>query len=195
MKTKIVSWLIGFVIGIGIGYYVDHKQSKDVTLPAVELSLMKAHVIDSMNDVATARQMKAIDSTLAVKSATSEHRKRYIAKQRTVVNDAVAEYRADSAAQSEKCDSALTAYYLLTDSLTAQVNDLESVRRLQSEKIVLLSAQVDSKNNVIDNANRNIDVMRRELARNNTWWNRNKKWFYVVGGAVAGAGTLHLINR
>ena len=200
MKTVKVSFILIVIIAISlfsifqVENYISKQQNNQVQ--QVDISQLRQHITDSIrqhNDsIVTAR----IDSTrnyyhvqasfgeLSYSRLLKENRKL------SVKADTLQEYyNANHTITS--CDSLQALRYMQIKKLEATIDTLEVNKdryrlsdSLCTVKCNILSTSLENSRKDMQNANYNIDQLQRNIKKNNSWWKRNERWFYAVGGAV-----------
>lgn len=121
-----------------------------------------------------------------------------IKKLQREANAAVSNYENDPTVQSEKCDSAISklqqvndSLYIQTDSLKAECEELDAEaegysRQLYQSNLQLINKQKEIfiKDSFLSEANQINQQLQNQIKKDNNWWRRNEKWFYLGAGVV-----------
>jgi len=173
------------------------KHSEQV-IATVDQSQLRQHLTDSLLRVQSKREIAVIDSVNALRindRKVSDVKIHTLTVKtdglQTKLNVQLSDYRSDTTAQSDKCDSVITTQQdiIQNQDTTIQELDKETVSYSLSlydlnTKYEIQKQETERCNKSNDIATKNVGILTNELKKKDNWWNRNQKWFYLVGGAT-----------
>lgn len=160
----------------------------------VDLNAMKRHISDSITAEWTNRELAKLDSAAnqssrVIKRLKSQYRdlEQLIANQVDGIGEDTT--RDDCAPLVAKYDSALTLYAQYADTLKYTIGVQDGLLAVKDSTIGIWRQKYGQIESSYNWAKSDIIVLKDELASKSTWWKRNEKWIYFIGGVI-GTGIL-----
>ena len=160
----------------------------------VEINQAKRQVADSINRERDNRELAKLDSTAGkyrgqIKRLKSDYRdlEQLIASQVEGIEEDTT--RSDCSEFAAKCDSALTTYAQYADTLRKTIEVQSSLIANRDSAISINLQKYRKIETSYSGAKLDVQLLQDKLASKSTWWKRNEKWIYFIGGVV-GTGLL-----
>ena len=160
----------------------------------VDLNAMKRHISDSITAEYTNRELAKLDSASnqsnrLIKRLKSEYRnlEQLIANQVDGIEEDTT--RNDCAPLVAKYDSALVLYAQYADTLKRTIWVQDGLLVVKDSTIGIWKQKYRQIETSYSASKLDISILKDELASKSTWWKRNEKWIYLIGGVV-GTGFL-----
>lgn len=185
--------------------FISAENAREKKNHSIEVASRDAFVIDSLTAVMSADRLSVIDSmidksdsVIALKDATIKKQKKAISSSRIESQKYQELY--EKTKTIALCDSTLKHKDELTAFQEYQIDTLSSQVVEYSDLALLYQSKVEIQNGVIEKSNEAniacqnyVQNLRKQLAKENNWWNRNKKWVYAAGGFAGGAALTKII--
>ena len=203
MKNFIKIWwkeLIFAVLALVIGFFVigDRCSGKkaEVVVEQTDIRQLRDHLVDSVQSLAIAKQLLIEDSIAGYYKQRLQQKDKYITAGKIEINrlskhieKLMVDYNNNPTI--DKCDSALKyqakqidVQQLVIDSLDAEAQDWCELSESYARTIVMKDTLLNNKTADLLRANNNINQLQKQIKRDNNWWKRNEKWFFLGAGAV-----------
>lgn len=182
MKNLFAYIMVGIISSaiVAMIFTCDNKE-----IQQVDDNVMRREITDSINAIYAEREITKLDSLREEKDSRINRLKKENASLKAIVADRVEVYQADTTQQTPKCDSVISAYIEYTDTLQATIRQYDTLSVIQDSTISFWMVQTRYADNNYRSATKDIISLQRELAKKNTWWAKNEKWIYLIGGFVA----------
>lgn len=166
----------------------------DDVVQQVDINQVKRQVADSITAEWTNRELAKLDSTAGkykreIKRLKSDYRnlEELIANQVDgIEKDTVPDNCAPLVA---KYDSALALYSQYADTLKRTIEAQDLLVQAKDSSISIYQQKYRQIETSYNSAKVDIVLLKGELASKSTWWKRNEKWVYFLGGVI-GTGFL-----
>jgi predicted S18 family serine protease len=166
----------------------------DGVISQVEINEARRQIADSITAKYTNEMLAKIDSVERFSEKKIKRLKSEYRQLEALIVRQVEGYESDSmyndpecASVVQRCDSILALYAEYSDTLVATINEQEDLISAKDERIAVMDNRYNQLNLSYSSAKLDISIMKEQLASKNTWWARNQKWIYFVGGAVGAA--------
>lgn len=164
----------------------------DGTISQVEINEARRQVADSLTTKYTNELLSKMDSVERESMAKIKRMKSEYRALEGLIADQVEGYESDTARHEpecaqvvNRCDSILALYAEYTDTLVATIQELEDLNQKKDDRIKVLDNRYTQLNLSYNGAKTDISILKDQLASKQTWWARNQKWVYFVGGILA----------
>lgn len=168
----------------------------DGVISQVEINEAKRQVADSLTAKYTNEMLEKIDSVQRESKARIRQLKSEYIELEELIADQVDGYEFDTARYEpecvsvvHRCDSILALYAEYADALVATVQEQDDLIRAKDERITVLDNRYTQLNLSYNSAKIDISILKEQLSSKQTWWARNQKWVYFIGG-MAGAALI-----
>lgn len=203
MKNFIKIWwkeLIFAVIALVVGIFIigdscsEHKA--ETVVEQTDIRQLRDHLVDSVQSLAIAKQLFIEDSIAGYYKQRLQLKDQSISAGKTEINrlskrieKLIVDYNENPTI--DKCDSALKyqakqidVQQAVIDSLDAEAQEWCELSESYERTIILKDTLLNNKTADLLRANNNINQLQKQIKRDNNWWNRNEKWFFLGAGAV-----------
>lgn len=167
-------------------------------LNQIEVNEAKRHVADSITTELTNRRLESLDSLAKKDGKKIASLTRYARDLESLIDKQVEGYQGDTLrSESEcaplvaKCDSALTLYAAYADTLKKTIVTQSELLAIKDSAISTYQQKYTQLNASYNSAKTDISILKDELSSKTTWWKRNEKWIYFIGGIL----TIKLIAK
>lgn len=169
------------------------RHTTDV-IQQVDLNEMKRHISDSITAEYTNRELAKLDSASnqsnrVIRRLKSEYRdlEQLIANQVDGIEEDTT--RDDCAPLVAKYDSALVLYAQYADTLKRTIGVQDGLLVVKDSTISIYQQKYRQIESSYKSAQQDVLILHNELNKKDTWWKRNEKWIYFIGGVI-GTGIL-----
>ena len=166
----------------------------DGVISQVEINEARRQIADSITAKYQNEMLAKIDSVERFSEKKIKRLKSEYRQLEALIVRQVEGYESDSmyndpecASVVQRCDSILALYAEYSDTLVSTINEQEDLISAKDERIAVMDNRYNQLNLSYSSAKLDISIMKEQLASKNTWWARNQKWIYFVGGAVGAA--------
>ena len=203
MKNFIKIWwkeLIFAVIALVVGIFIigdscyEHKA--ETVVEQTDILQLRDHLVDNIRSLAIAKQLLIEDSIagyykqrLQQKDQSISAGKKEINRLSKRIETLIVDYNDNPTL--DKCDSALKyqakqidVQQAVIDSLDAEAQEWCELSESYERTIILKDTLLNNKTADLLRANNNINQLQKQIKRDNNWWKRNEKWFFLGAGAV-----------
>lgn len=190
-------WLVVIFVAAGLFFFLSgwfdscSFSRSEAVIEAVDEAKLRRHLIDSITTVNAATELRRIDSVQKAGQNKVAALKKQISKLENERDGLIADFVADTSAQPDDCapiialaDSALKKSVQVADSLKAQVTIQEDLTKKEQEKAQQFRALYLFERNNYESSEADVERLKKQLAKEMTWWRKNEKWFFA-GGAAA----------
>jgi len=182
----IVASIIFFLVFINKFESCSRKKT-ETTVKKVNISLLRANLIDSLNDV----HLKEKDSILKAKTNEFEARYKQLNDENKKLskkyNELLSEYDSTPEIQTEICDKIVKSANNVIESQKEIIQNRDSLIEIKDTLIFDYKNTIFSKNEMLEKYSDYNLILEQRIKRQNNWWNRNKKWIYFGIGVVSGS--------
>jgi len=190
MKQLLKNWPVLILIIIGLYLLFSstfNSCSKDRTeqvITQVSTSTLRDQIKDSVNAVHSREKKQAIDSVNALNKKHDIHLQSEIGDLKAQLKAQEENYFSDTTIQNPKCDSIInTSNNIIHRQDSILLLRSERITNLET-KIIIQDTEFKAQETSLNNAYVNIDKLKIELNKQNSWWRRNEKWIYFVACAI-----------
>ena len=203
MKNFLKIWwkeLIFAVIALVVGIFIigdscyEHKA--ETVVEQTDILQLRDHLVDNIRSLAIAKQLLIEDSIagyykqrLQQKDQSISAGKKEINRLSKRIETLIVDYNDNPTL--DKCDSALKyqakqidVQQAVIDSLDAEAQEWCELSESYERTIILKDTLLNNKTADLLRANNNINQLQKQIKRDNNWWKRNEKWFFLGAGAV-----------
>lgn len=166
----------------------------DDVVQQVDINQVKRQVADSITAEWTNRELVKLDSVEGKYERKIRRLNGNIYELECLINIQVEGIeddttRNDCAPLAAKYDSALALYSQYADTLKQTIATQDDLITVKDSTISIYQQKYNQLDVSYNSANLDIISLKGELASKSTWWKRNEKWIYFVGGVI-GTGFL-----
>lgn len=166
----------------------------DGVISQVEINEARRQIADSITAKYTNEMLAKIDSVERFSEKKIKRLKSEYRQLEALIVAQVDGYESDSMYNNpecesvvQRCDSILALYAEYSDTLVATIQEQDDLIAAKNERIAAMDNRYNQLNLSYSSAKLDISIIKEQLASKNTWWARNQKWIYFVGGAVGAA--------
>ena len=182
----IVASIILFLVFINKFESCSSKKS-ETQIQKVNISLLRANLIDSLNDV----HLQQKDSILKAKTNEFEARYKQLNDENKELskkyNELLSEYDSTPEIQTEICDKIVKSANNVIESQKEIIQNRDSLIEIKDTLIFDYKNTIFSKNEMLEKYSDYNLILEQRIKRQNNWWNRNNKWIYFGIGVVSGS--------
>ena len=182
MKSLNTTLLIIFAILLIL--VVSKKGETNEIIEQVETSVLKQHLIDSINSV----RFKEKDSILTAKSNEFDIKYNTLlskySKAKKKDSEIIEIYNNNDSLQTDICDTIIKIKDRIINYQDSMIINRDSLNNVKDTLIFEAKLLLSSKDTTIQNLSINNSILIKEIKKDNTWFKRNEKWIYFAGGAI-----------
>jgi len=145
--------------------------------------------LDSLQKIKYEKEISIFDSVLSVKKSMVSELSNKNQRLQNKLNIKIIEYKTDTVYRTPICDTIVSTCEELIESKDVLISYQDSIIDTTEKKFNLANLQIDKTTELLNRSNESLRVA--NLAAKRTWFEKNSKWLFLIGGA---AGSYFLLK-
>jgi len=145
--------------------------------------------LDSLQKIKYEKEISVLDSVLSVKKSIVSELSNKNQRLQNKLNVKITEYKTDTVYRTPICDTIVATCEELIESKDVLISYQDSIIDTTEKKFNIANLQIDKTTELLNRSNESLRVA--NLAAKRTWFEKNSKWLFLIGGA---AGSYFLLK-
>ena len=192
MKLKpIVIAIFIMIASIIAGSFLFNKCTNNNTYNTESMadSIRLYKQLDSLQKIKYEKEIRVFDSVLSVKKSMVSELSNKNQRLQKKLNIKIIEYKTDTVYRTPICDTIVATCEELIESKDVLISYQDSIIDTTEKKFNIANLQIDKTTELLNRSNESLRVA--NLAAKRTWFEKNSKWLFLIGGA---AGSYFLLK-
>jgi len=192
MKVKpIVIAIFIMIAAIIAGSFLFNKCTNNNTYNTESMadSIMLYKQLDSLQKIKYEKEISILDSVLSIKKSIVSELSNKNQRLQKKLNVKIIEYKTDTVYRTPICDTIVATCEELIESKDVLISYQDSIIDTTEKKFNIANLQIEKTTELLNRSNESLRVA--NLAAKRTWFEKNSKWLFLIGGA---AGSYFLLK-